>query len=78
MKRAFTVYYDDSEWDPVAKAMIYKFETGKYFEGESALVRADILKDCSEHFMKAYNDGDPLSQEDYLNALWRREDCSDP
>ena len=66
MKRAFTIYYDDSAWNPDDKAMIYKIETGKYFEGESALVRADILKDCSEHFMKAYNDGDPLSQEDYL------------
>ena len=63
MKRAFTIYYDDSEWNPEDEAMIYKYETGKYFDGESAPVRASILRDCSEHFMKAYNDGDPLSLE---------------
>ena len=63
MKRAFTIYYDDSEWNPEDEAMIYKYETGKYFDGESAPVRASILRDCSEHFLKAYNDGDPLSLE---------------
>jgi len=63
MKRAFTIYYDDSEWNPEDEAMIYKYETGKYFDGESAPVRASILMDCYEHFMKAYNNGDPLSLE---------------
>ena len=63
MKRAFTVYYDDSNWNPDDEAMIYKMETSRYFEWENKLVKASILRDCSEHFMKAYNDGDPLSLE---------------
>ena len=63
MKRAFTIYYDDSEWDTEYQGVIYKYETGKYFDGESAPVRASILRDFIDHFMKQYNDGDPLSLE---------------
>ena len=32
MKRAYTIYYDDSGWSPKYNAMIYKYETGKYFD----------------------------------------------
>ena len=35
MKRAYTIYYDDSGWSPKYNAMIYKYETGKYFDEES-------------------------------------------
>jgi hypothetical protein len=69
MKRAFTIYYDDSLWNPEDEAMIYKYETGKYFDGESAPVRASILMDCYEHFMRAYNNGDPLTEiEEWENS----------
>jgi len=63
MKRAFTIYYDDSEWDTEYQGVIYKYETGKYFDGESASIRACVLSDLADHFKKAYNDGDPLSLE---------------
>jgi hypothetical protein len=63
MKRAFTIYYDDSEWDPEYQAMIYKHETGKYFDGESASIRARVLSDLADHFKKAYNGGSPLTLE---------------
>jgi len=43
--------------------VIYKYETGKYFDGESASIRACVLSDLADHFKKAYNDGDPLSLE---------------
>ena len=63
MRRAFTIYYDDREWEPEYQEMIYKHETGKYFDGESASIRACVLSDLADHFKKAYNDGDPLSLE---------------
>jgi len=63
MKRAFTVYYDTSEFSTDNKEMIYTITPSKYFEGETELVKSCILRDCCQHFITAYNDGDPLSPE---------------
>ena len=63
MKRAFTVYYDASDFATDNEAMLYKITSSKSFEGEDELIKAFILRDCSQHFTTAYNDGDPLSLE---------------
>jgi hypothetical protein len=49
MKRAFTVYYDESPME------LAKVEVGKDFAADTALARADVLKDCYEYFTREYN-----------------------
>jgi hypothetical protein len=49
MKRAFTVYYDESSME------LAKVEVGKDFAADTALARADVLKDCYEYFAETYN-----------------------
>ena len=74
MKRAYTIYYDDSGWSPKYNAMIYKYETGKYFDEESEPVRASILYDLSDHFMRQYNDGDPMSIDQLADQVEQEND----
>ena len=49
MKRALTVYYDEESME------LDNVEFGKEFEGETALARADVLKDTFEYIAETYN-----------------------
>ena len=49
MKRAFTIYYDESSMELV------KVEIGKDFAAAHAIAKADVLKDCYEYFAETYN-----------------------
>ena len=49
MKRAFTIYYDEGAME------LGGVDIGKGFSLENALSRADILKDCYEYIIEAYN-----------------------
>jgi len=48
MKRALTVYYDEESME------LAKVEFGKEFAGDTALARADVLKDIFEYIAESY------------------------
>jgi hypothetical protein len=49
MKRAFTIYYDESSME------VEKVDIGDAFAADSVLARADVLKHCYEYFAETYN-----------------------
>ncbi len=49
MKRAFTIYYNEDSME------LAKVEIGKDFAADTALARADVLKDTFEYIKETYN-----------------------
>jgi len=49
MKRALTLYYDEDSMELV------KVSIGEDFAADTALARADVLKDCCEYLAETYN-----------------------
>ena len=49
MKRAFTIYYDENSME------LAKVEFGQEFAADTALARADGLKDAFEYIVETYN-----------------------
>ena len=45
----FSIYYDQDSGE------LDEVRVGKWFTAESALMRADILKDCMQYFVEQYN-----------------------